>query len=150
VVEVERMPVSGSGKLDRTRLPDVGDGREGAGQPFVPPRNTVEQTIASIWQKALQISSVGIDDNFFDLGGHSLLMIRVHNELRAGLKPDLSVIDLLKYPTVRSLADYLTAGGGAQARDEDDGGRFTEKLHEGKGRLRKMLRQRQHTEKEGR
>jgi amino acid adenylation domain-containing protein len=150
VVEVERMPVSGSGKLDRSHLPDLGDSREGAGQPFVPPRNAVEQTIASIWQKALQINSVGIDDNFFDLGGHSLLMIRVHNELRAGLKPDLSVIDLLKYPTVRSLADYLTAEGGAQARDEDDGGRAAEKLHEGKGRLRRMLNQRQHKEKEGR
>jgi amino acid adenylation domain-containing protein len=147
VVELERMPVSGSGKLDRKALPEGVGGREGAGEAFAPPRNAVELTIASVWQKALQIDSVGIDDNFFDLGGHSLLIIRVHSELRDGLKPDLSVIDLLKYPTVRSLAAYLTAGGSEPA-PEDDGGRAAEKLNEGKNRLKRMLRQKQRVQEE--
>jgi acyl carrier protein len=55
----------------------------------------------------LAVEQVGIDDNFFELGGHSLLVIQVQQALQSSLNREIAVIDLFKYPTVRSLAQYL-------------------------------------------
>jgi acyl carrier protein len=63
--------------------------------------------IAAIWQQALKVEKVGVDDNFFDLGGHSLLMAQVHSQLREVLQKDLPLIKLLEYPTISALARYL-------------------------------------------
>jgi len=60
----------------------------------------------------LGVDRVGIDDNFFDLGGHSLLLMQTHNRLRASLRPDLTVVALFQYPTIRTLARYLDGGAG--------------------------------------
>ena len=62
----------------------------------------------------LHVEQVGRDDNFFDLGGHSLLMVQVHNAIRKSYSADLSVIDMFRYPTVRRLAEYLSHGAKAQ------------------------------------
>ncbi|MFF5209079.1 phosphopantetheine-binding protein, partial [Streptosporangium sp. NPDC000396] len=65
-----------------------------------------QHTIAHIWHDLLNHPTPSLDDNFFDLGGHSLLLIQAHERLRA-LKSDLQVLDLFRYPTLRSLAAYL-------------------------------------------
>ena len=65
------------------------------------------EAIVAIWQEVLQIEKVGIDDNFFDLGGHSLLMVGVHNKLKEHFKKDLPIADLFKHPTVRRLTACL-------------------------------------------
>ena len=74
---------------------------------YVMPRNETEQIIAGIWQKVLQVERAGRDDNFFDLGGHSLAMVKVHAELRVAFGDDLSIIELFKYPTISLLAQYF-------------------------------------------
>jgi len=56
----------------------------------------------------LGVEAVGVHDNFFDLGGHSLLLVRVHGRLCEVLKPDLSIVELLQYPTVASLAAHVS------------------------------------------
>jgi len=61
----------------------------------------------------LQLETVGIHDNFFDLGGHSILMTRVHQRLTDTFGPDLSIVDMLQYPTIHTLARHLTG-----ARDD--------------------------------
>jgi non-ribosomal peptide synthetase component F len=77
---------------------------------FVAPRTPTEHAIAAVWREAFHTDSVGIADNFFDLGGHSLLMIRVHARLREALRSDISVVRMFQHPTIESLARYLDGG----------------------------------------
>ncbi|MGZ6550924.1 MAG: phosphopantetheine-binding protein, partial [Tumebacillaceae bacterium] len=74
----------------------------------VAPETELEKTIASVWQEVLRVEQVGVNDNFFDLGGHSLLVVQVHNKLRERLGVELTVVQLFQYPTVSALADYLS------------------------------------------
>jgi len=107
-VALEALPLSPNGKLDRRALPAPDTGRAAASAPFVAPQTAAEQTVAAIWQAALGAPRVGLHDNFFDLGGHSLLLARVHAELRRQLGTSLTLIDLFKHPTVSALARALT------------------------------------------
>jgi hypothetical protein len=71
-------------------------------------------SIAAIWQRLLAVEQVGRNDNFFDLGGHSLLMVQVHSALLKTFPTAVTIIDLFRYPTVKSMAEYLTQGGTSQ------------------------------------
>ena len=72
------------------------------------PQTGLERSIVALWQEVLGVEKVGVHDNFFDLGGHSLLMSKVHSRLRGeGLAGGLSMVELFQYPTVHSLARYL-------------------------------------------
>jgi len=72
-----------------------------------PPVTPLQKKIARVWERALGATSIGIDDNFFDLGGHSLLLIRVHGLLTRELDRELSVIEVFSNPTIRKLAAAL-------------------------------------------
>lgn len=74
---------------------------------YVSPRTPLEQTVASVWQEVLRLEKVGLDDNFFDLGGHSMLAVRVRFNLREKLQKEIALIDFFFYPTVRLLAEKL-------------------------------------------
>lgn len=106
-VILEALPLTPNGKIDRRALTAPEKFRPELATNYVIPQTKIEQTIANIWQKALNIEKIGIHNNFFELGGHSLLMLRVHSELREILATDLSMLDLFRYPTISSLADYL-------------------------------------------
>jgi acyl carrier protein len=75
---------------------------------YVAPQKEIERAIASVWQQVLHLEQVSIEQNFFDLGGHSLLVARVISQLREKFNRDLSTIDLFKYPTVKAMAQYLS------------------------------------------
>jgi acyl carrier protein len=66
--------------------------------------------IAQIWQEVLRVDGIGVDDNFFDLGGHSLLVIQLHSRLSRKLDRALTVLDLFVYPTIHALASHLADG----------------------------------------
>jgi acyl carrier protein len=68
-------------------------------------RADAERAVAAGWREVLGVESVGLDDNFFDLGGNSLRAVELYAKLRDVLSVDLSVVDLFKYPTIRSLID---------------------------------------------
>jgi acyl carrier protein len=87
---------------------------------FVAPRTPVEREIAMVWRDVLGVDQVGVHDNFFDLGGHSLLIVRAHGRLCDALKADLSVTDLFRYPTVSSLATFVDSGEGSHALEPVD------------------------------
>jgi amino acid adenylation domain-containing protein len=106
-VELERLPLTPNGKLDRAALP-APTAVEAPDAVFVAPGTQVEQAIAATWQEVLRVEKIGVHDNFFDLGGHSLLIIQLQSKLRAALERDLSLVELLKYPTVSALARYLS------------------------------------------
>ncbi len=105
---LEALPRTAGGKLDRSALP-VGDSPLPAAPlpETVLPRSEAERRIAAVWQQVLQRSRIGVYDNFFDLGGHSLLMARVHGGLRKALGCELSMVELFQYPTIDSLARRL-------------------------------------------
>ena len=108
-VFVDALPMTLNGKIDYRALPtlEASDLNRDSGAARVPPRNEMERLVSSIWQAALQMENIGVYDNFFDLGGHSLLVVRVHSELRQRLQRDVSVVDLFRFPTVESLAKHL-------------------------------------------
>ncbi len=74
------------------------------------PTSDMERKVAAVWQDLFQIDNVSFDENFFDLGGHSLLLLRAHERLRESVRPDLSLLAMLRYPTVRTLARHLSGG----------------------------------------
>ncbi|MHB1327790.1 MAG: MupA/Atu3671 family FMN-dependent luciferase-like monooxygenase, partial [Gemmatimonadales bacterium] len=112
VVVLERLPRTPNLKIDRKALPTP-DHVAAPTASYVQPGSELEQTIAAIWQEALRISQVGVNDNFFDIGGHSLLTVKVHSRLRSAIDRPVSITDLFRFPTIRSLAEHL--GGAAPA-----------------------------------
>ncbi|MEA2695316.1 MAG: hypothetical protein QOJ16_4703, partial [Acidobacteriota bacterium] len=110
-VPLPAWPLTPNGKIDRRALPAPAgaDGVGGAGSGARPPRALrpgLERSIAAVWREVLGVERVGADDNFFDLGGHSLLLARVHARLSAELPEaaGITMVDLLRHPTVGSLA----------------------------------------------
>jgi acyl carrier protein len=106
-VLLDRLPLSPSGKVDRRALAARGTSRPAPAGPYTMPRTALERAITAIWQELLHIERVGVDDNFFDLGGHSLLIVRLYSRLRDSVDADLTVVDLFRFPTVGSLAKFL-------------------------------------------
>jgi non-ribosomal peptide synthetase component F len=100
--EIQQLKIRGvnqAGKVERR-----------ARNPYVAPQTPLEQIVASVWQEALGLERVGLDDNFFDLGGYSLLVARVRFNLREKLQKDIALVDFFSYPTVRLLARKLEYG----------------------------------------
>lgn len=111
------LPLTPNGKLDRNNLPTPQPERAASSNPYAAPRNPAERAIADVWKAVLHVDAVGLDDHFFELGGDSLLTIRVHAQLSEKLHTDLPMVALLQYPTVRSLARHLAGGDGAASPD---------------------------------
>jgi amino acid adenylation domain-containing protein len=107
VLTVDRIPLGANGKADLAALPAPQRRRVGAPE-YRPPRSPVEQLIAAAWRDTLGLAAVGLDDNFFDLGGSSLRLVRVQLQVQAGIGRALSVVDLYQYPTIRLLAAHLS------------------------------------------
>jgi acyl carrier protein len=109
------MPITPNGKIDRKALPDPDDLQAKSKTVYVEPENATEQKIAEIWQKTLGKDRVGIDDNFFDIGGHSLLVVRMHRELKAAFEQPIALTDLYRFPTIRSFTDHIAGGDQGEA-----------------------------------
>ncbi|MEM8531240.1 MAG: amino acid adenylation domain-containing protein [Chloroflexota bacterium] len=114
-VLLDTFPMTPNGKVDRNALPTPTPIETPPNTAHIAPQSQLEQTIASIWQSVLNIETVGVNDNFFDLGGHSLLMTRVHSHLRDTLDHQITMVELFQYPTIRTLVQHLTAEHGDHA-----------------------------------
>jgi len=106
-VVLEQWPLTPNGKLDRLALPPPTDIRAQTETVYLAPRNEVEKIVAQMWQEVLQLDQVGVHDNFFDLGGHSLLMLRIQGKVRTLFNRDMSIVEMFRYPTISSLAEIL-------------------------------------------
>lgn len=107
-VALADLPRTPNLKVDRKALPapEAAAGKRevvAAGDEF-------EGAILAIWRQALGVDAVGVEDNFFDSGGHSILAVRVHREIVQKLGVELAVTDLFRFPTIRGLARHLQAG----------------------------------------
>jgi amino acid adenylation domain-containing protein len=115
IVPLERLPLLANGKLDRDALPEpLAEPVELA--PDAAPATDVERAVARAWEAALGVPRVGLHDNFFDLGGHSLLMVEVRDRIQEALGAAVQLLDLFTYPTVSGLARHLGGGVTASAR----------------------------------
>ncbi|HEU0053517.1 MAG TPA: amino acid adenylation domain-containing protein, partial [Longimicrobium sp.] len=113
-VRLERFPLTPSGKVDRLALPAPAPG-DFSDTPYVAPETETEMAVAEAWREVLGIDRVGRDDDFFDLGGHSLLGTRVLSRLRQRLGVPLAVRALFDHPTVAKLAAAVEAARGEAA-----------------------------------
>ncbi|MEZ0094209.1 amino acid adenylation domain-containing protein [Streptacidiphilus sp. EB129] len=102
VVVLDALPATANGKLDRAALPvpDAAVGRP----PHVPPRTPVEQAVADMWAEVLDVQGIGVDDNFFDLGGHSLLITQVMARLQSDLEVEVPLLAMLDHQTLGGFA----------------------------------------------
>lgn len=98
------LPRTLSGKVDRQALPKPVRSRGADGPAFVLPTDDLERRLARIWQELFDLPAVGIDDNFFDLGGHSLLILRLISRMQREGNLRLSPATVLRAPTIRKLA----------------------------------------------
>jgi acyl carrier protein len=114
-VSLTALPLTPNGKVDRRRLQRGDRILRGAERELFAPDTEEEEKITAIWRAILGVDKVGTDDNFFDLGGHSLLMVRLQGRLQEALGAEISIMDLFRFPTVRSFAKHL-AGTGTASR----------------------------------
>ena len=105
---LKALPLLTNGKVNRKALPVPENTRRQSENAYIAPRSDMEQIITDVWSSALKMDKVGVDDNFFDLGGHSLLMAQVNNKLQHLLKKEIAMVTLFKYPTISALAKHLS------------------------------------------
>jgi thioesterase domain-containing protein/acyl carrier protein len=106
-VRMERLPLTLNGKIDRKSLPEPDkDIRE---QEYVGPRNATEETLCRLWQEVLRSERVGIHDNFFNTGGHSLLAVQVISRIKQAFTVEMPLSVLFAAPTVARMAEHIAA-----------------------------------------
>lgn len=118
---IDQMPRTPIGKIDRKALPVPDQDRPELAHEYVAPRNPVEQMIADLWAKTIGIEKVGIYDNFFDLGGHSLMATQIISRLRNTYNVEIPLRKLFEAPTVANLAMVIAEAQAAQVSEEELG-----------------------------
>jgi amino acid adenylation domain-containing protein len=104
-VTLGALPRTQSGKVDRRALPDPTPETRSAAHTS--PKSEIERQIAEMWQEVLGLQQVGVHENFFDLGGHSLQLVRVHTQLVKRLSVKVPLVALFEYPTIAALAAHV-------------------------------------------
>jgi acyl carrier protein len=105
-VTVTSLLLTPGGKVDRRALSEPAEARPEVAA-YAEPQSALERAIAGIYSSLLRIARIGLHDNFFDLGGHSLLIVRAHQKLKEALGREVPVLDLFRFPTVAALARHL-------------------------------------------
>jgi aryl carrier-like protein len=108
IVFLDAIPLNANGKLDRRALPAPALDKDDEAPRHVLPKDRVEHGLVEIWKNLLGVHTVGIHDNFFDIGGHSLLLIQLHAQLQAAFAVDIPMIELFRSPTISAQAEYLS------------------------------------------
>jgi non-ribosomal peptide synthetase component F len=115
-VAQEQFPLTPNGKVDRKALPDPGASALAVSTSYAAPTSETETALAAIWQEVLNIPRVGRNDNFFDLGGHSLLVVQVQSRIQKTLGHVLPIVDFFQHTTVTTLAARLSSNSVGEDR----------------------------------
>jgi len=105
-IEMDKLPLTSNGKIDRNSLPAFDDSAA-AKKKFSAPSTETEKILAGIWKECMGLAKCGIDDNFFALGGHSLMAVQILSKLERMVGKSFQLAVLFKYPDIRSLAAFI-------------------------------------------
>ncbi|MEM7061632.1 MAG: amino acid adenylation domain-containing protein [Cyanobacteria bacterium P01_B01_bin.77] len=133
---LDTFPLTPNGKVDRKALPAI---QPAAVAAHHQPTTSLERTLAEIWQNVLKLDSVSIYDNFFEVGGHSLLVVNAQSQIRQKLGIEISLMDLFQYPTLSTLANHIAQQQTGASEETND---RTIALSAGKQRLKQRLQKR--------
>ncbi len=141
-VFLEALPLTANGKVDRGALPppDAAETEEPA--PRLAPASEPELRIAAVWREVLGLDEVGIEDNFFDLGGNSVGMVQAYAKLRHAFARELQITDLFRCPTIASLAELAARAPGADDDSLAESRRQAARQRAGIERQRRLTRDR--------
>jgi aryl carrier-like protein len=106
-VGIVKFPLTPNGKINRKALPAPTVERAEVRETFTPPRTATENGLAQIWQELLRLPQVGIRDNFFEIGGHSLLAMQLMARVRSAFHAELSLRNIFESPTIAELAGLV-------------------------------------------
>ncbi|HEX3044567.1 MAG TPA: amino acid adenylation domain-containing protein, partial [Bacillota bacterium] len=98
-IKIDQIPLTSNGKIDKKGLPEP-TGKAITSAEYVAPENETEERLAEIWQKVLGVERVGTEDNFFEIGGNSILLIQMHTQIEKQFPGQVTITDLFAYPTV--------------------------------------------------
>ncbi|UCH95067.1 MAG: amino acid adenylation domain-containing protein [Candidatus Aminicenantes bacterium] len=118
-VQLEEIPLTPNRKVDRNALTALGN-KLNTGSEYVAPKSDNEIIIANIWKDILPVDEVGVNDNFFDLGGTSVDMIRVNNRLQEIFAADIPVLTMYKYTTIGTLSQFIDSGEAVERADRSE------------------------------
>jgi amino acid adenylation domain-containing protein len=136
IVRMETFPLTSSGKVDRRSLP-VPERKRQMDRSYVAPQGESERILATIWEELLQVDKVGVRDNFFDLGGHSLLLVKMVPKVATAFGRKVTIIDLFQRPTIKALAEFLS--------DDRKSGPSFDRIRERATKQKDMLKSRRQT-----
>ncbi len=105
-MKIDKIPLTATGKINRKALP-APSGMIKTGRAYEPPQSALEKTLVSIWQEVLELDQIGVKDNFFEIGGHSVKAITLAARMEKALGKAMGLADIFKYPTIRELASRL-------------------------------------------
>ncbi len=108
-IVLDALPMTPNGKIDRKALPPPQLPSNAASSNDTAPRNALEEQLAAIWREVLRLKDVSVQDNFFDLGGHSLFAVRVISAIRDTFKVELPLSAIFSAPTIAALCEVLSA-----------------------------------------
>ena len=138
-VQLEQIPLTTNGKIDKNALPSPQLSRVKLSVTYVAPTTQLEKTISDTWKELLNVDRVGIQDNFFDLGGNSLNIVMMEHKLKEALKLEIPIVTLFTYPTIQSLANYLIEQEGEPASAPAHKIDRTEVINTGKNMMKRTL-----------
>jgi acyl carrier protein len=118
---IDNLPLTPNRKIDRKSLLKMKvQQKPTMVEAAVLPSGGLQASILTIWKDVLKSASISMDDNFFDIGGHSLLMVQVHERLQRSLQRTFPLITLLQYPTIRSLSSFLESSDHLRATPDTE------------------------------
>jgi amino acid adenylation domain-containing protein len=106
-ISLEKIPLTPNGKIDRNSLPAPDESRPRLEATYLDPETGMEKIIAGIWQQELGVERIGVNDNFFDLGGNSLSVVKLISSLNGKFKKNIPVVSMFKYRTIRTFSRFL-------------------------------------------
>lgn len=119
-VYLDALPLTSHGKIDRRALPAPDAERPTLAEAFVAPRTPAEESLASIWAKLLGIDQIGSNDDYFELGGDSLLATQLVSQVRSVFEVELPLVELFRHPTLAELAGAIEEAIIEQMEDMSD------------------------------
>src|SRR6185369_9960922 len=119
-VYLDALPLTSHGKLDRRALPAPDAERPELGEVFIAPQTPAEKSLANIWTKLLGVNRIGINDNYFELGGDSLLATQLVSQVRSVFEVEIPLVELFRHPTLAELAALIEEAMIEQMEDISD------------------------------